>query len=94
MTLELDRNGMPVYAGTAESFDEWRERALDLFHSRAGQDSLQGSTALALHGGFRDIAYKARNDKKPSQKGVDALIEYVRACGLAAGDSHSRGGDV
>ena len=59
MTLELDRNGVPVYAGTAESFDEWRERALDLFHSRAGQDSLQASTALALRGGLRDIAYEA-----------------------------------
>jgi hypothetical protein len=91
MTLELDRNGVPVYAGTAESFDEWRERALDLFHSRAGQDSLQGSTALALRGGLRDIAYEAArkiphnelmtltDDKKPTQKGVDALIEYVRA---------------
>ena len=59
MTLELDRNGVPVYAGTAEHFDEWKERALDLYHSRAGQDSLQASTALALRGGLRDIAYES-----------------------------------
>ena len=91
MTLELDRNGVPVYAGTAEQFDEWKERALDLFHSRTGQDSLQASTALALRGGLRDIAYEAARkiphnelmtldkDKKPTPHGVDALIEYVRA---------------
>ena len=91
MTLELDRNGVPVYSGTAENFDEWKERALDLFHSRQGQDSLQASTALALRGGLRDIAYEeARKilhnelmtldkDKKPTPLGVDALIEYVRA---------------
>ena len=91
MTLELDRNGVPVYSGTAENFDEWKERALDLFHSRQGQDSLQASTALALRGGLRDVAYEAARkirhnelmtvdkDKKPTPLGVDALIEYVRA---------------
>ncbi len=50
MALELDRNGVPAYTGAAEYFDEWKERALDLFHSRSGQDSLQASSALALRG--------------------------------------------
>ena len=92
MTLELDRNGVPVYAGTAEHFDEWKERALDLYHSRAGQVSLQASTALALRGGLRDIAYESArkiphdelmtldaSTKKPVSRGVEALVEYVRA---------------
>ena len=92
MTLELDRNGVPVYSGTAEHFDEWKERAMDLYHGRSGQDSLQASTALALRGGLRDIAYESArkiphdelmtldaNTKKPLPKGVEALIEYVRA---------------
>ena len=83
---------MPVYAGTAEQFDEWKERALDLYHNRAGQDSLQASTALALRGGLRDIAYESArkiphdelmtldaSTKKPVSRGVEALIEYVRA---------------
>ncbi len=59
MSLELDRNGVPIYTGTAENFDEWREKALDLFWRRAGNEGFQGSTARALRGGLRDIAYEA-----------------------------------
>ncbi len=90
MALELDRNGVPAYAGTAEHFDEWKERALDLFHSRCGQDSLQASTALALRGGLRDITYEAarkiphkdlmtsESNNKPTLKDMEALIDHVR----------------
>ncbi len=65
---------------------------MDLYHTWAGQDSLQASTALALRGGLRDIAYESArkiphdelmtldaSTKKPVPRGVEALIEYVRA---------------
>ena len=57
--LELDRNGVPIYNGNAETFDAWQERALDLLHCRAGNHNLQASTAIALRGGLRDTASDA-----------------------------------
>ena len=91
MALDMDKNGVPMYTGTAEQFDEWKERASDLFHSRAGNEGLQASTALALRGGLKDVAYEAVRkvdhkelmtvdcNGKPTIKGVEALIEYVRS---------------
>ncbi len=45
MELELDRNGIPIYTGAAEYFDEWKERAYDLYYSRAGNEGLQARLA-------------------------------------------------
>jgi hypothetical protein len=59
MAQELDRNGVPIYAGAADYFDEWQEQAYDLFHNRSGNDNLQGSTEVALRRGIRDVAYEA-----------------------------------
>ena len=60
MALRLDRKGVPMYNGAVDLYDEWRERALYLhYYARAGNESLQMSTALALRGGLRDIAYEA-----------------------------------
>ena len=92
MTLELDRNGVPIYSGAPDHFDEWRERALDLWWSRAGTPQ-QASVPILLRGGLRDLAYEAaRNvphDKLVPQDaaetnvspkdGLDLLIETVRA---------------
>ena len=91
MALEMDKNGVPIYSGAAEQFDEWKERANDLFHSRAGNEALQAATALALRGGLKDVAYEAvrkvdhkelmtvDGNGKPTIKGVEALIEHVRS---------------
>ena len=91
MALDMDKNGVPMYTGTAEHFDAWKEGASDLFHSRAGNEGLQASTALALRGGLKDVAYEAvrkvdhkelmtvDGNGKPTIKGVEALIEYVRS---------------
>ena len=80
---------MPIYSGAAEQF-EWKARANDLFHSRAGNEPLQAATALALRGGLKDVAYEAvrkvdhkelmtvDGNGKPTIKGVEALIEHVR----------------
>ncbi len=81
---------MPAYHDTAEHFDEWKERALDLYHGHRGQDSLQVSTELALRGGLRDVAYEAAHkilhkdlmtldaNNKPVVKGLENLIETAR----------------
>ena len=91
MALDMDKNGVPMYTGTAEQFDEWKERASDLFHSRAGNEGLQASMALAFRGGLKDVAYEAVRkvdhkelmtvdaNGKPTIKGVETLIEYVRS---------------
>ena len=90
MSLELDRNGVPIFAGSTDLFDEWCERARDLWYARTGNDSLQASTALALRGGLRDVAYEAAkkiphkalmtraSDDTPTVDGVEELIEAVR----------------
>ena len=87
----MDKNGVPIYTGAAEQFDEWKERAINLFHSRAGSEGLQAATASALRGGLKDVAYEAVRkvehkdlmtqdaNGKPTIKGVEALIEHVRS---------------
>ncbi|CAK0887813.1 unnamed protein product [Prorocentrum cordatum] len=41
MSIELDRNGVPQYAGQPEYFNEYEERAWDLYHGRTGEKSKQ-----------------------------------------------------
>ncbi len=87
----MDKNGVPVYTGAAEQFDGWKERAINLFHSRADSESPQAATALALRGGLKDIVYEAvrKVDHKDfmtvdgngmrTMKGVEALMEHFRS---------------
>ena len=105
MSLELDKAGVPTYKGEPEYFDEWCERARDLWFTRAGQPAYQSSTALALRGGLRGTAYEAarkathedlRTELKagePSIDGVEYLIECVNG-GVAAGETSTSGRDV
>ena len=47
MAIELDRNGVPIYDGSPETYDEWKDRSWDLFWARSGNDSLQIATPVA-----------------------------------------------
>ncbi|CAK0850569.1 unnamed protein product, partial [Prorocentrum cordatum] len=59
MPIELDRNGVPQYAGQPEYFNECEERAWDLYHGRTGEKSKQAATALHLRSGLSGPAYEA-----------------------------------
>ncbi|CAK0854593.1 unnamed protein product [Prorocentrum cordatum] len=59
MSIELDRNGIPQYAGQPEYFNEYEERAWDLYHGRTGEKSKQAATALHLRSGLSGPAYEA-----------------------------------
>ncbi|CAK0863333.1 unnamed protein product, partial [Prorocentrum cordatum] len=59
MSIELDRNGVPQYAGQPEYFNEYEERAWDLYHGRTGEKSKQAATALHLRSGLSGPAYEA-----------------------------------
>ena len=89
MAIELDRNGVPVYDGALETFDEWKDRSWDLFWARSGNDPLQIATPRSLRAGIRDSAYDAvrglahdklrtiKNDKA-TEEGMQLVIETVR----------------
>eukprot|EP00971_Amphidinium_carterae_P200765 3983905-Amphidinium_carterae.2 len=57
--LVLVRNDVPIYAGEAELWDEYKERAIDLYHGRQGEESKQKTTTLHLRAGLRGLAYEA-----------------------------------
>jgi len=38
--LDSDRYGVPQYGGEVELFEEYEERAMDLYYGREGQDAL------------------------------------------------------
>ena len=57
--LEVDRHGVPQYAGEPELYDEYEERSWDLWHGREGQDALQAVTAVHLRAGLTGTAYEA-----------------------------------
>ncbi|CAK0817420.1 unnamed protein product [Prorocentrum cordatum] len=59
MSIELDRNGVPQYAGQPEYFNEYEERAWDLYRGRTGEKSKQAATALHLRSGLSGPAYEA-----------------------------------
>ena len=50
--LETDRHGVPQFSGDPEMFEEYQERAWDLWHGREGQESLQLATAVHLRAGL------------------------------------------
>ncbi len=88
--MDVDRNGVPQYDGSSDLFEEWSERAFDLWFARAGNDSLQQATAISLRSGLRDVAYEAArkiphkdlsqadSDGKPDIRGVKLLVDTVR----------------
>eukprot|EP00435_Cladocopium_sp_Y103_P024701 s85_g6.t1 len=57
--LDVDRYGVPQYPGDPELYDEYEERAWDLWHGREGQDSMQTATAVHLRAGLSGTAYEA-----------------------------------
>eukprot|EP00971_Amphidinium_carterae_P298422 5929551-Amphidinium_carterae.2 len=88
--LEYDRQGVPQFHGEASLWREYRERAWDLFHGRAGQDSLQAATPIHLRAGLRASAYEAvrhlrheelvtMEDKKPNVEGMNPLLDTLEA---------------
>ena len=57
--LETDRYGVPQYSGQTDQFEEYVERAWDLWFGRVGQDSLQAATPVHLRAGLTDAAWEA-----------------------------------
>lgn len=57
--LECDRYGVPQYSGDVEAFEEYTERAWDLYCGREGQDSMQIATPIHLRAGLSGPAYEA-----------------------------------
>ena len=57
--METDRYGVPQYSGQTDQFEEYVERAWDLWYGRAGQDSLQAATPVHLRSGLTDAAWEA-----------------------------------
>ena len=90
MRLESDRNGVPQYDGDPELFDEYEERAWDLWHGREGQDSLQMATPVHLRSGLSATAYEAvrklehktlkTKDSKgsPSEEGMKFFLKTLK----------------
>ena len=74
--LETDRHGVPQFSGDPEMFEEYQERAWDLWHGREGQESLQLATAVHLRAGLSGAAYEATRKiehskmKTKDEKGV------------------------
>ncbi|CAJ1330013.1 unnamed protein product [Effrenium voratum] len=88
--LEFDKHGVPLYSGEAELFEEYVERAWDLWHGRDGQDSLQMSTPVHLRGGLSGHAYEAvrkleharlktkDKDGKPLEEGMELFLTTLK----------------
>ena len=58
--LECDRYGVPAYSGSPDQFEEYTERAWDLFYGReGGTDGLQVATPLHLRAQLTGSAYEA-----------------------------------
>ena len=88
--LETDRYGVPQYDGQPDAFEEYQERAWDLFHGRDGSDQLQVATAVHLRAGLTLAAYEAvrkiSHDKlknkdsqgKATTAGVQLFLETLR----------------
>ena len=88
MSLEYDRNGVPLYDGNPAQWEEYQERVLDLYYGRAGDEARQMVTAVHLRAGLRSIAYEAvrriphadlapSRDGKPSVAGVELLLQTL-----------------
>jgi hypothetical protein len=89
--LESDRYGVPQYAGASDQFEEYKERAWDLWYGRAGQDALQSATPVHLRAGLSSSAWedvrKLEHTKlitkdaegKPTTEGMDLLLETLKS---------------
>ncbi len=89
MALACDRNGVPQYSGEVGQFEEYKERALDLFYGRSGQNSLQAATPLHLRAGCTGAAYDSvrglphaalvtRDPKgEPTDQGIQLLLNTL-----------------
>ena len=88
--LQVDRYGVPQYAGDPEAFEEYVERAWDLYHGRSGSDQTQLATAVHLRSGLTGSAYEAVRllkhtdlmtedaQKKPTAKGTQLLLDTLK----------------
>ena len=89
--LLTDRYGVPQYGGEVELFEEYEERAMDLYYGREGQDALQTTTtALHLRAQLTGPAYEAvrkipheslrtaDEQGKPTTKGMVLLLRTLR----------------
>lgn len=88
--LGSDRYGVPQYGGEVELFEEYEERAMDLYYGREGQDALQITTAIHLRAQLHGSAYEAvrkipheqlrtATDKgKATTKGIKLLLDTLR----------------
>ena len=89
--LESDRYGVPQYAGASDQFEEYKERAWDLWYGRAGQDALQSATPVHLRAGLSSSAWEAVRklehtklitkdaEGKPTTEGMDLLLETLKS---------------
>lgn len=87
--LTCDRYGVPQYSGDVEGFEEYTERAWDLFHGREGLDS-QAATPIHLRSGLTGHAYEAVRkldhsklktvdaNGKATQAGMELLIQTLK----------------
>ena len=87
--LECDRHGVPQFDGTADVFEEYEERAWDLFYGRAGNDATQIATPIHLRSGLTAAAYDAvrklsheslctSRDGKATDAGMKLLIRTLK----------------
>ena len=81
--LDVDRHGVPQFSGDPELYDEYEERAWDLWHGRDGQPALQAATAVHLRAGLSGPAYGAVRKMEhsrinPTDKGLKAFLDALR----------------
>ena len=88
--IDTDRHGVPQFNGDPELYDEYEERAWDLWHGRDGQPALQAATAVHLRAGLSGAAYEAvrklehtkiktkDSDGNPTDKGLRAFLETLK----------------
>ena len=57
--IDTDRYGVPQYNGDPEFFEEYEERAWDLFHGREGNPQTQVATPVHLRSGLSGPAYES-----------------------------------
>ena len=88
--LDCDRYGVPQYAGETELFEEYVERAWDLYYGGEGQDSLQVSTPLHLRAQLSSTAYESvrkldhsklrttTSEGRPTLDGMKLLLKTLK----------------
>ena len=88
--LEVDRFGVPQYNGEPELYEEYAERAWDLWYGRKGTETTKVSTPIHLRSGLTGPAYDAvkklnhsdliskDSEGKPSTKGIQLLVKTLR----------------